>query len=236
LTDVRRQLAAHRGPTLGGAIGLALGLAGIAVSLTDRFKNDKLAVGLLVGAGALILGSALWVAARRTLVGCEDLVRRWVREEVASQGTLVKERDANLVEQSQREEEFRLRAALNEIQAELTTVEQLIAEDDAAYWLTQHLPTEQWARHCESLARGDDRVYASLSAVYREIDRINKCIDEQPREGEYGIRLRVTIVDCESERFAAALACTSGEIRRLRGLLPTFRLGSAPDSSNVEKR
>jgi hypothetical protein len=72
-----------------------------------------------------------------------------------------------------------LRAAVNQISAELREVEEHIQRDDNSYWSNEFLPTYQWGRHSDLIAQTDGEAYEATSAAYRQVERLQRCVNEQ---------------------------------------------------------
>jgi hypothetical protein len=80
-----------------------------------------------------------------------------------------------------------LRAAVNQVIGELEDAAEHIKADDHSYWKSNYLPSFEWSRHRDLIAQADDDAYQMTRTAYREIDRVERCIQHQRISDEMGV-------------------------------------------------
>jgi hypothetical protein len=148
-------------PSIAGALGLILGLVGVAVSLTN-YKSHAVFLLLMAAAIVVAVGSGVLVASPWLSRQLEARVRRWVREEMAQTPPKEPRRDNDDVRQ-----------AANEVLEELEYVNSKVDQDNAEYWLNYTLPAAKWTEHGRTIARASSSAHAAVRRAYREVVRLN---------------------------------------------------------------
>lgn len=216
--------------TIGAGIGIALGLAGIAFSITD-YNNDALARWLLIAAAVVLVGCTVISVVRSVRTRYDHAVERRVEQVVSA-----KLAELQRAPEPQRPEpppgpipvraslitaDADLRAAVNHVIGELQDAAEHIRADDHSFWEGNYLPTYEWGRFSDQIARKDDEAYQDTRAAYREIERIERCMkDQRIGDGMGGVWLpdNATVVKCTPE---AALRAITQAVARLRKLSRT---------------
>lgn len=77
---------------------------------------------------------------------------------------------------------------------------------------------QRWEEHGKLLASHDDEAHAAVRAAYREVDRLNHCLETTSRTygptGDYDESYSVQ--DCEPERWTQAFENARSNLARVR--------------------
>lgn len=194
--------------SIGTGISAFVVLVGIALSLSDKLRNETLALLLIIGASLYLAVCMLVAAWHKTVPGIvarrqaaidnavgralrEHLVREvrpWVKADVQREIAEQKEgsqrlaatlQDAAAAQDTQPMAESALRLALNELLEELEYILGRVDDDDPSYWHTHVLPNAKWVAHAAMIGATDNRAHQALRAAYREANRINHCLQNQ---------------------------------------------------------
>lgn len=168
--------------TIGTGIGAAVALLGLALELGD-YKNDKLAKGLLIGAGAVFvicllttLARGLWRRFRKTIEG-------WIHHELDQRLAPVLPVGPNPWAKHQARaataDVAALKRALNEVSGELESLSRIITDDSDTYWKNNRLRGDCWDAYGSLIASHDTDIHSAARATYDRIARLNDCIDGQ---------------------------------------------------------
>lgn len=239
--------------SIGGGVAAFVVLAGLALSLSNKLRSETLALVLLVGGGIFLILCVLvaawrWASDRITLAVQTRIkeevqssvrehlvrdVRPWVKEDVARAIADNAEGGRKLAEMllkspseaTQPMAEAKLRLALNELSEELEYILDRIKADDPGYWHGSTLPKEKWVAHGSMLGSVDDRGHEALRGAYREADRINHCLADQPSRVDFegGPIDSRSVEGCDPGRYEAAFHNATVEIARMQRELAAGR-------------
>jgi hypothetical protein len=152
-----------KGPTIAGAAGIALALAGLGAQLAG-WRIEWLGI-VIFAIGVLVLvGGLTWAGAR------------WLTPRVIARVAEVVKDDHRADINRKRE----LRKAINGVREEIEYLYDRVIDDQGGYWYRGHrLPARQWEQFGPLIAEEHDEAHAALRTVYREADAINHDIDSQ---------------------------------------------------------
>lgn len=195
----------YRGPSMVTVAGLALALLGLGVDLGGA-QSNVLSI-LAFGFGAAVLLSGLvWGA----VLKLAPVAKRQLVSAVSA--------DLGADAQEERRELRQLRGAVNEIAAELEYVHSKVQENSGQYWKAFKLPVDQWQNQGRLLAFRDDDAHGAVRLAYREIDRIQHCLDSQVvDDGVYTVAdPNRSVTGCDSDRFYEACEAALANLSRVR--------------------
>jgi hypothetical protein len=188
---------AYRSPTIGGVVGLVLGLVGLAVSLDDDLRSDVLAL-VVIGLAALaIVVSLIWALAVWLRYRRDERIRSLIAAALAEQRASAPQPGPSLAsspnaaqQRRDREQERlrQLRRAANEIAAELEFDRARIEANDPGWWSRHRLEIGKWTDYGRLLAEEDDETHAAVRAAYAEVERITHCVEHLGTWGPDGSR------------------------------------------------
>jgi hypothetical protein len=218
--------------TVGTGLAAAIALIGLALSLTN-YKNETLARWLLIGAGVVFVVCAVASLVRYVRTGFERAVDSRVQQtlrataanltEAAAPNTpepqVPQPRPKQAVQPPSDTSASDLRAAINLVIGELEDAAAHIRADDHSFWSSEYLPTFEWGRHRDLIARHDDKAHEAARPAYREIDRVERCMQNQRTGngmGDVWLPDDATVKRCRPKDAQIAIAQALYELRRMR--------------------
>jgi hypothetical protein len=212
--------------SIGAGIGLALGLVGLALSLSN-YKNETLARWLLIGAGVVLGLSGVVSLARYGRAPYDRAVEGRVEQVLSAKLAELQQAPGSPAPQVPAPEpagvslvnaEADLRAPVNHVVGELQDVAEHIQADDHRYWEGGYLPTFEWGRYRDQIVRKADEAYQATRAAYRQIERVERCIQDQRVGNDVGdvwLPEDATVAQCRPDEALSAITHAASMLREL---------------------